>query len=84
MQGDGNLVEYNAANAAIWASGTSGNAGAYLVMQGDGNLVLYSAAHAALWASGTSGAGAYLELGDDGSLNVESNRGAAVVGYQHS
>ena len=27
MQGDGNLVVYNASNVAVWASNTSGNSG---------------------------------------------------------
>jgi hypothetical protein len=79
MQGDGNLVEYNASNAALWASGTGGNAGAYAIMQGDGNLVLYSSSNAALWASGTSGnTGAYLVLGDDGNLVVDSAAGTPL------
>jgi hypothetical protein len=55
MQGDGNLVLYDAQNVALWASNTSGNPNAVVVMQTDGNLVIYSANGVALWASGTSG-----------------------------
>ena len=76
MQGDGNLVEYNAANSPVWSSSTAGNSGAGAVMQSDGNLVVYSASNAPLFASNTSGnPGAYLELGNDGELIVESASG---------
>ena len=79
MQGDGNLVEYNASGAVLWASGTSGNSGDYLTMQGDGNLVLYNSSASALWASGTNGnPGASLVLGDDGNLVVDSAAGTPL------
>ena len=39
----------------IWASGTVGFGGAWLLVQSDGNLVIYSAAWAPVWASGTQG-----------------------------
>jgi hypothetical protein len=72
MQADGNLVEYTAAAAVVWASGTNPS-GSYVVMQGDGNLVVYNGSASALWASNTSGnPGAYLVLGDDGELVVDS------------
>jgi hypothetical protein len=63
VQGDGNIVVYNAGwTHAIWASvnhngcgsGSSGSSGQYLKMQNDGNLVEYSAA-GALWTTGTNG-----------------------------
>ena len=41
MQFDGNLVLYTAANAPVWATGTSGS-NAFLVLQNDANMVLYS------------------------------------------
>ena len=44
MQGSGNLVEQDAANTVVWASGTSGS-GARVVMQDDGNLVVYDGAN---------------------------------------
>jgi hypothetical protein len=80
MQSDGNLVEYDSSSgAAIWASGTSGNPGARVVMQGDGNLVLYSSSGSPLWATGTSGdQGAYLSLSSSGQLEVLSAAGAVL------
>ena len=70
MQGDGNLVEYKS-GAPVWASGTN-VAGSHAVMQSDGNLVVYNPSNAALWDTGTSGSyGAYLVLGDDGTLAID-------------
>jgi hypothetical protein len=51
MQGDGNLVIYSAANAAEWASGTSGNAGAYLVLGNNGILTIDSATGVPIWGA---------------------------------
>lgn len=71
MQGDGNLVLYDGAGKALWASGTSGHPGAYAVMQTDGNLVVYPPSGHALWASGTAGdTGAYLSMQSDGNLVI--------------
>jgi hypothetical protein len=66
-QTDGNLVVYDAANTAVWASGwtpnfpypscTSGNCTAQF--QNDGNLVLYAGTKP-YWASGTSETGSEL------------------------
>lgn len=52
MQTDGNLVAYNAANAAKWASGTYGSAVTHVIMQTDGNLVIYNNSNP-VWASNT-------------------------------
>jgi hypothetical protein len=54
MQGDGNLVVYNAAATAVWASGTDGNPGSRLVMQNDGNLVIYTPQDQPIWSSNTA------------------------------
>ncbi|WP_244100497.1 protease pro-enzyme activation domain-containing protein [Burkholderia ambifaria] len=73
MQGDGNLVLYNTANgAAVWNSGTYGNAGAYAVFQTDGNFVIYSASGKALWFSSTTGTtfGQRLSVQDDGNMVI--------------
>ena len=79
LQSDGNLVEYDAANTVVWATGTS--SGSRLIMQGDGNLVLYDNADHALWASNTSGRpGAYLTLLDTGQLLVEQRRRRPALG----
>jgi hypothetical protein len=54
MQGDGNLVAYDAGGTALWSSGTYAP-GALLAMQDDGNLVIYRANGTAAWSSGSSG-----------------------------
>lgn len=48
LQRDGNLVLYDRAGRALWASATSGATQA--VLQNDANLVLYNAAATPLWA----------------------------------
>ncbi|HEY6887201.1 MAG TPA: hypothetical protein VI300_05450 [Solirubrobacter sp.] len=73
MQGDGNLVEYDAAGVALWSSATADNPGAWAGIQGDGNLVVYTSANRALWSSGTDGhVGAFLALQPDANLVVYS------------
>jgi hypothetical protein len=52
MQTDGNLVIYNG-TTPVWASGTYGRPGAYLVAQWDGNMVMYPPNGAAMWATNT-------------------------------
>jgi hypothetical protein len=52
MQGDGNLVIYDAAGAPTWDSKTWGHPGASLVVQDDGNVVIYENGNA-LWSSNT-------------------------------
>lgn len=74
MQGDGNLVVYDAAGRARWATGTS-VLGSFLVMQGDGNLVMYDAAGAPVWTTATSSVGAVLRMQDDGNLVLYSGYG---------
>jgi hypothetical protein len=49
LQGDGNLVVYDAQGTPQWTTGTVGNANARLVVQNDGNLVLYSSGGEPLW-----------------------------------
>jgi hypothetical protein len=49
MQGDGNLVVYDAAGRAQWWSGTAGYSGAWLAVQSDGNLVIYDAYGYPIW-----------------------------------
>jgi len=55
MQGDGNLVIYEAGGNPSWASNTAGHPGSQLVVQDDGNVVIYDPAGNALWDTGTSG-----------------------------
>jgi hypothetical protein len=54
MQGDGNLVMYNAADRPVWASNTAGHYDAFLVVQNDGNVVIYDGGRP-IWATGTAG-----------------------------
>ena len=68
MQGDGNLVQYQA-GVVLWASYTGGSSGAWAVLQGDGNFVIYSSAGVALWSTGTWGTAAdALVMQDDGNI----------------
>jgi len=55
LQGDGNLVLYDANGTALWNTGTHGRGtGPYkLALQDDHNLVLY-AAGGPIWSSGTA------------------------------
>ncbi|WP_416962364.1 protein kinase domain-containing protein [Streptomyces sp. Agncl-13] len=77
MQPDGNLVLYDAAGTAHWASQTQG-AGNTATFQADGNLVVYDAQHQALWSSNTQGAtGAVLKVLEDGNMVIATD--AAVV-----
>jgi hypothetical protein len=52
LQGDGNLVLYDAKNQALWSTNTSTAGCTNLVVQEDGNLVLYNRSRA-VWASHT-------------------------------
>jgi hypothetical protein len=63
-QGDGNLVLYGPPGA-MWATGTSGNAGR-AEMQTDGNLVVYNAAGVPIWATMTSVPGSVLHIARTG------------------
>jgi hypothetical protein len=55
MQGDGNLVVYDAAGNPLWDSGTWGNPGAHLALNNEGNLIIYATNGAVLWTSNTGG-----------------------------
>ena len=66
MQTDGNLVFYNGAGRAIWATNRSSR---YVVLQSDGNLVQYADNGSPVWSSGTAGSGAdRLSVQSDGNL----------------
>lgn len=73
MGADGNLVN-KACGHAIWASGTPGNSGAYLIMGTGGNLKIISTSGATVWSTGTGGhSGADAILGADDNLGVYYN-----------
>lgn len=81
MQGDGNLVEYNAARQPVFASNTAGHPGAFAVMQSDGNFVVYAdqARRQALWATHTNGSGAVdVNFQSDGNLVLYRGDGSPV------
>jgi hypothetical protein len=91
MQADGNLVLYHRTGGenkggALWASGTSGNPGAFAKVQTDGNFVVYKQgggadASTALWQSKTYGYdGARLELQADANLVVYTKDGGPGIG----
>lgn len=72
IQGDGNLVLYQAGVGALWANHVYG-AGHTLHMQGDGNLVVYNNIGQARWHTYTYGQnGAYLAVQNDGNVVVYS------------
>lgn len=87
MQGDGNLVIYEAGHSGdpsykLWASDTSGNPGAHDVMQSDGNYVILNKDGNPIWASGTAGnPGAHTLMQGDGNLVVYSYSNASDVGF---
>lgn len=77
MQGDGNLVLYNADTwTPRWYSGTHGRPGVRAVVQADGNFVLYDPNNVPVWYTGTFipspftfyAKYTYLAVQDDGNL----------------
>lgn len=83
MQGDGNFVVYGP-TGATWATGTVGQAGAYVRIQDDGNLVVYNASGGAPWASDTSDPGRRvperLTLDNNGFLGMYVAAGYTIWG----
>jgi len=77
MQGDGNLVVYDAAGRPKWATGTSVG-GSFLVLQSDGNLVMYSPDNAPVWTTATAAPGATLAMQDDGNLVLYDGSGRPI------
>ncbi len=75
LQGDGNLVVYNASGRPVWSSGTRG--GNRLIMQGDGNLVMYSADGKPVWNTGTKN-GHRLIMQGDGNLVIYNTSNKAI------
>ena len=83
MQADGNLVVYNKAEVAVWASATNYGAGTYtLVVQQDGNTVIYDGS-TAIWATNTvtRGIPTAVSFIDWYPQNVQAGRQAGF-GYQ--
>jgi Ca2+-binding RTX toxin-like protein len=86
MQGDGNLVVYNAANAAVWASNTMGSGGAYLALDNTGQLSIQTNDTTIVWRVGGGGtaAGTYRTVFSDTWISIEnitgSNLNDALIG----
>ncbi len=57
VQPDGNMVIYDGAKKALWASNTAnrGTPPHRAAMQNDGNFVLYDSKNSAIWATNTRG-----------------------------
>jgi peptidoglycan/xylan/chitin deacetylase (PgdA/CDA1 family) len=69
MQGDGNLVVYDALNKPLWSASSNGKGGSRVVMQGDGNLVIYRSDNTPVWHTQTNGSGANKAvMQDDGNF----------------
>ncbi|MFD8012756.1 hypothetical protein [Streptomyces sp. NPDC058955] len=78
MQGNGNLVVFDAKGRARWSSGTAGR-GVRAVFQDDGNFVVYDGANQPVWWSGTARhPGARLVLQNDGNLTIVSANGQTL------
>ena len=78
VQGDGNMVVYEASGRVRWSSNTHGDSSTRLQVQGDGNLVLYSGGGGVLWASNTNH-GAKLVM--QGDCNLVLYNGDNSVGW---
>jgi hypothetical protein len=81
MQGDGNLVLYNAAGRPTWSTGTTRSRIGYrFVVQTDGHLVVYGGANHPVWIGGAYGAIGrhYLVLQADGNLVLRGPTGTAL------
>ena len=51
MEGDGNLVIYDAGRQRVWSSNTANNPGSRLVVQNDGNVVRYRPDRTPIWST---------------------------------
>ena len=75
MQGDGNLVIYNAATGVYkWSTCTGCSGATKAIMQQDGQFVLQTASGQLKWTSYTRDAGSVARLDNNGRLGVYSPR----------
>ncbi len=76
LQSDGNLVLYNGAGAAVWASNTAGSGSVELRLQSDGNLVLYDAQGRPHWSTNSQGRSpGWFILNSSGTLSLYDGSG---------
>jgi hypothetical protein len=81
FQADANLVTYDAAGAAVWASQTSHASPGQVNMQIDGNLCIYTTDGVPLWASHTQNhQGAMCQLNPDGTLVIYADPAGEQAG----
>lgn len=79
-QGDGNLVLYDSAGAALWSTGTNGNPAWRTYMQPDGNFVVYSTEGVPVFATGTQDhPDAYALVTNDGHFQIRSSSNPDTV-----
>lgn len=78
LQGDGNLVLYDAQRRPVWATNSFGSGTFTFVMQNDGNLVLYNHTMTPVWWSNTFGYNNYFSVQSDGNLVVYSAGGTPL------
>jgi hypothetical protein len=86
MQADGNLVQYDRGNIALWDTGTwslpAGFKPTYAILQDDGNFVLSNEAKYPAWESASQGnPGSQLVLHDDRNLVISDADNTAVWGH---
>jgi hypothetical protein len=78
FQTDGNVVLYNNAGKALWATGTANTSADRFSIQADGNVVLYDG-NRAVWASNTAGnPGSRFVVQSDGNVVVYGGTGLAL------
>ena len=78
VQGDGNVVLYDAFGTALWNTHTQGEPNVALVLMENGELVLFGPEWSVLWRSHTDGqTGASLAVQDDGNVVLYGPAGAA-------
>ena len=79
MQGDGNLVIYNAAtNVLKWSTCTGCGGSEKAVMKTDGQFTVQTGQSELKWTSYTRDAGSVARLDDTGRLSVHSPKGYVV------
>jgi len=78
-QGDGNVVIYDAQDGVVWATNTFGQTTTKLQQQLDGNIVLYTTDGVAWSTSTPDNFGAYLQLQNNGGLEVRNGHEGSTV-----
>ncbi|MBT1623045.1 D-mannose binding lectin [Curtobacterium sp. PhB172] len=81
MQGDGNLVEYGIGRKVLWASNTSGKAGAFTQVRANGTLaIVHNNVRIALWG-GAGNVGRNFGVRPDGTMRMINTANKSVVEF---